>query len=666
MSGITLNSGHALLRGWVTPGYPVVYTAVHRNPDGVPQSWAAPSLHIGAGPQSSIAAATYAGADVALSDLVEGSVIYANARATWTLTAAVTTSWAADPSVWITDGGWLVAGGSISTRSVYRGAEVQCLLDGVVYVTVSPRRYTVDVRDYGTVGDGVADDAPAIQAAIDAAGARGTVTLAPLTYRLGSTLTLGDGTELRGTATKGPVLLTTTDMTAIRAVAGQGQAIRSLKIQSSISGPRTTYDIEIINPVKPVLVDVEVAAPDTSTGAGGIHFRRDPGSAGTVAFMPQLTRVWVRNGHLVIDGVTDGKVTDSYVWAPHTGSIGAIRLVNIADGWNFAGVDVIPPSGDGAGYYIHTTHNTQITGGYIDGSYDTLMTGHGLRTISAGHIYVSSTRFYNLGRSAIWLAGTHGCAFGQIGIQNCSKDDGGHPDIKLEGSTLNTFTGINFARYAARANGGLVYAEDGGSIYNRIANSAVDTSIGITYSLPYMQGAPSTFQAGLRPGPYWPRVAAETIVPPASLLPPPPSAVAWPAANAALFHRFGVAQPGFYRYAKLRCSASAGNIQVAVIALSQSDISVYTRVMSSGVIPCPAGDLVVDMGATYLNAGEYAIALWCDNTSATFWHGLNPAVPAMRMTAKVTSGLAAGIPASGTITWSGDRYVASLSLCNTP
>ena len=137
MSGIALNSGHALLRGWVTPGYPVVYTAVHRNPDGVPQSWAAPSLHIGAGPQSSIAAATYAGADVALSDLVEGSVIYANARATWTLTAAVTTSWAADPSVWITDGGWLVAGGSISTRSVYRGAEVQCLLDGVVYVTVA-------------------------------------------------------------------------------------------------------------------------------------------------------------------------------------------------------------------------------------------------------------------------------------------------------------------------------------------------------------------------------------------------------------------------------------------------------------------------------------------------------------------------------------------------
>ena len=138
MSGITLNSGHALLRGWVTPGYPVVYTAVHRNPDGVPQSWAAPSLHIGAGPQSSTAAATYAGADVALSDLVEGSVIYANARATWTLTAAATTSWAADPSVWITDAGWLVAGGSISTRSVYRGAEVQCLLDGVVYVTVNP------------------------------------------------------------------------------------------------------------------------------------------------------------------------------------------------------------------------------------------------------------------------------------------------------------------------------------------------------------------------------------------------------------------------------------------------------------------------------------------------------------------------------------------------
>lgn len=51
----------------------------------------------------------------------------------------------------------------------------------------------VDVRDFGAVGDGTANDAPAIQAAINALGAAGgTVNLGPRTYRLNSAITIAN------------------------------------------------------------------------------------------------------------------------------------------------------------------------------------------------------------------------------------------------------------------------------------------------------------------------------------------------------------------------------------------------------------------------------------------------------------------------------------------
>ncbi len=58
----------------------------------------------------------------------------------------------------------------------------------------------VDVRDFGAVGNGVANDAPAIQAAINALGpAGGTVNLGPRTYRLASAITISNtSVRLRG------------------------------------------------------------------------------------------------------------------------------------------------------------------------------------------------------------------------------------------------------------------------------------------------------------------------------------------------------------------------------------------------------------------------------------------------------------------------------------
>ena len=52
----------------------------------------------------------------------------------------------------------------------------------------------LDIRDFGAVGNGTANDAPALQAAINALGsAGGTINLGPRTYRLGSAVTVSAG-----------------------------------------------------------------------------------------------------------------------------------------------------------------------------------------------------------------------------------------------------------------------------------------------------------------------------------------------------------------------------------------------------------------------------------------------------------------------------------------
>jgi hypothetical protein len=510
-----------------------------------------------------------------------------------------------------------------------------------------------------------ADAGAVINAELDALAAAGGGRLVLRGGRLTVTTSVAipAGCELVGLGPRVTELYTASDMPAVAFRGGGAQGVRALKVQNAVTGARTTYDIDVTNPTKVVVEDVEVANTLTSTGLGGIRFFGTTLLAGENAFMPQLSRVWIRGGRLRIEKVTDGHFTDGYVWATNRTDGGAVEMANIADGWTFTSVDVVPPLGDGAGYDLANTNNVEMVGGYIDGSYTDVLTGHGLRALNSGRIFVSAYRFYNCGRSAIHLTNTHGCAFTGVGFFNNNKLDAAYPDIDLYSATGNNFTDNVHTCYAARTNGGLLYRADGASTYNNVDGNALDISLGNTYASPYANGVLSTFGSRNRPGVYWPRPLGtpNAIVPAVSTLPFPASAATWPAANAAIFHRFTVERGGYYRYARFRCSAAAGNLQAVVVSLDSAGTT-YTRIMDSGVIACATGDLSVDMTQTYLNPGEYAIGLWCDNTSATFWHSLSAAIPSMRMAAKITSGLVGGIPATGAITWSGDRYVFGLTL----
>lgn len=118
----------------------------------------------------------------------------------------------------------------------------------------------VDVRDFGAVGDGTTNDAPAIQAAINALGASGgTVNLGARTYRLASAITISSNSvRLQGTGfaeggNPGDGTWLTVASTAFApftftGVASRGSAVRDIAVRQTHSAAQnaswapTNYD----------------------------------------------------------------------------------------------------------------------------------------------------------------------------------------------------------------------------------------------------------------------------------------------------------------------------------------------------------------------------------------------------------------------------------------
>jgi hypothetical protein len=117
------------------------------------------------------------------------------------------------------------------------------------------RQSFIDIRDYGTVGDGETDDTTAIQAAIDAAGTGGSVYIPHGRYKIGDSLLITNPIKIfgsgRGVATEdtedisSEIYFVATDKEAAIIIASRGVSISDVCLvgNKSIDGATTGIGI---------------------------------------------------------------------------------------------------------------------------------------------------------------------------------------------------------------------------------------------------------------------------------------------------------------------------------------------------------------------------------------------------------------------------------------
>lgn len=104
------------------------------------------------------------------------------------------------------------------------------------------------------------------------------------------------------------------------------------------------------------------------------------------------------------------------------------------------------------------------------------------------------------------------------------------------------------------------------------------------------------------------------IVPPVCLLGAAASATLWPTTNGALFQKFELNGYAIMRYFLLKLDQTGGHMQCGVVKYTKG--LNWVKVMDSGDMVTPAaGDLRIDLGATELEPGQYAMYLWFNNNN---------------------------------------------------
>lgn len=231
----------------------------------------------------------------------------------------------------------------------------------------------VNVKDFGAVGDGVADDTAAIQAAVNASQ---DVYFPPGTYKTTSTITVStDNTRLHGQTKGGAALITSANDIEMFKVTGDYVLFEGLKLENTSS--HTKRHIQSYSTEHMMVKECSVWGTGVNTTGSGIGF--GDGAGGIGGSMGIVSDCIINHG--TIEVLTwDVHITNSWVWA------NSKRYGVIADGsvgnLTIMGTDFLPPmtttpSRKASIYFTGAVTQPKIIGCYFDGN-ATLSTGSGL------------------------------------------------------------------------------------------------------------------------------------------------------------------------------------------------------------------------------------------------------------------------------------------------
>lgn len=100
----------------------------------------------------------------------------------------------------------------------------------------------------------------------------------------------------------------------------------------------------------------------------------------------------------------------------------------------------------------------------------------------------------------------------------------------------------------------------------------------------------------------------------------PPVSAAWPSANRALYIPFRVTRRYLARQIFfLKGAAVSGNVDMGIYAAD------FTRLVSAGATAMAATASIIqafDVSDTWLDPGQFFLALAMDNTTGTYWRGM--------------------------------------------
>ena len=240
----------------------------------------------------------------------------------------------------------LTGGGDLSANRTlaFNFATNEVVTGAWSFARVNMKRPWIDVRhpDFGAVGDGVANDTAAIQAAIDNAEAAGggLVFISPGLYKI-STLTIdspgvvlagaGPSSRLSTTATTGNVI----SIGNVGAGYSNAGGVRDLRIVSSVT--RTSgYAISVDGAEEGAIERVKFE----TTGGGGMVFGATGAASGRWFVSRCIVFMQGAFNCLSIQAGNDRYVTDCWFQGNETAGSKAIEILNAGGDW-FTNVEAV-------------------------------------------------------------------------------------------------------------------------------------------------------------------------------------------------------------------------------------------------------------------------------------------------------------------------------------